>query len=79
MDFAGFMSSTTGRLLRIAAGIALIGMGLVIVQGMGGIILAIVGTLPLAAGIGNFCIFAPVFGRPLKAKAIPVRINHNRR
>jgi hypothetical protein len=70
MAFARFMSSVSGRLLRIVAGLALIVIGLVVVTGIGGIILAIVGLVPLVAGIGNFCFFAPVFRGPFLAKDI---------
>ena len=51
MGFARFMSSLTGRLLRIVGGIVLIVVGLTVVQGTGGIILAIVGLVPLLAGL----------------------------
>ncbi|MGE5223270.1 MAG: DUF2892 domain-containing protein [Omnitrophica WOR_2 bacterium] len=64
------MSSWTGRLIRIIAGIVLIGLGLGIVQGIGGWILAVVGFAPLVAGLFNFCVFAPLFGGPLLAKDI---------
>jgi hypothetical protein len=70
MEFARFMSSTFVRLLRIVAGIALIVIGLAVVHGTGGIILAIVGLVPLVAGLGNFCVFAPLFGGPFLAKEI---------
>jgi hypothetical protein len=70
MGFARFMSSLAGRLLRIVAGIALIVVGLAVVHGTGGIILAIVGLVVLAAGLLNFCIFAPLFGGPFWAKDI---------
>jgi len=70
MGFARFMSSLTGRLLRIVAGIALIIVGLVSVQGTVGIILAVVGAVVLAAGAFNFCIFAPIFGGPFWPKDI---------
>lgn len=70
MGFARFMSSITGRLLRIVAGVALIVIGLAVVHGTGGIILAIVGLVPLIAGLGNFCVFAPLFGGPFLAKDI---------
>jgi hypothetical protein len=70
MGFARFMSSLYGRLLRIVAGIALIIVGLAVVHGTGGIILAIVGLVPLVAGIFNFCVFAPLFGGPFLAKDI---------
>jgi hypothetical protein len=70
MGFAKFMSSLAGRLLRIVAGIALIVIGLVIVHGTGGIILAIIGLVPLVAGLFNFCVFAPLFGGPFLARDI---------
>jgi hypothetical protein len=65
-----FMSSMSGRLLRIVAGIALIIIGLAVVHGTGGIILAIVGLVPLVGRIFNVCIFAPLFGWPFLAKDI---------
>jgi len=64
------MSSTTGRFTRIVAGIALILIGLFVVHGVGGIILAIVGLLPLVAGMFDFCVFAPLFGAPLSGKQV---------
>ena len=70
MGFARFMSSWTGRILRIVAGIALILIGLLTVGGTGGTILAVVGLVPLIAGVFNFCVFAPLFGGPFLAKDI---------
>lgn len=80
MEFARFMSSSIGRLLRIVAGFALVVVGLVVVHGIGGIILAMVGLIPLIAGLFNFCVFAPLFGGPflakdLQLKAVPVKIS----
>ncbi len=70
MKFAKFMSSMTGRLLRIVAGIALVLIGLLVVQGTGGIILAAVGALLMLVGIFNVCLFAPLFGGPLKGSDV---------
>jgi Inner membrane protein YgaP-like, transmembrane domain len=80
MEFARFMSSMYGRLLRIVAGIVLVVVGLLAVQGIGGIILAIVGLVPLVAGLFNFCVFAPLFGGPfwskdLQPKPVPAKIS----
>jgi hypothetical protein len=66
MGFAKFMSSGLGRGLRIVVGLALIVIGLFSVGGTGGIILAVVGAVPLVAGIADVCLFAPLFGGPLK-------------
>ncbi|HSB65670.1 MAG TPA: DUF2892 domain-containing protein [Anaerolineales bacterium] len=68
--FIKFMASTAGRITRIIAGIALIALGLLVVHGVGGIILAVVGLVPLVAGLFDFCVFAPLFGAPLGGKQI---------
>jgi hypothetical protein len=66
MGFAQFMASGLGRGLRIIAGIILIAVGLAAVGGTGGIVLAVVGLVPLAAGVLDVCLVAPLFGAPLK-------------
>ena len=70
MGFARFMTSLAGRLLRIVAGIALIVIGLAVIHGTGGIILAVIGLVPLVAGVFNFCVFAPLFGGPFLGKDV---------
>lgn len=62
--FFRFIASPTGRIVRIVAGLALILLGLLALQGVGGWILAIVGLVPLAAGLFDRCVFAPLFGLP---------------
>jgi hypothetical protein len=59
-----FLASSTGRLIRAVAGLALIVIGLAVVGGVVGWILAIVGLVPLAAGAFDWCVFAPLFGLP---------------
>ncbi len=68
--FVSFMASTTGRVVRIIAGIALIAWGLAGLGGTTGIIVAVVGALPLLAGLFDFCVFAPLFGNPLSGSKI---------
>lgn len=70
MGFARFMSSMAGRGIRILAGVALILLGLFVVQGTGGVVLAVVGLVPAIAGLFNFCVFAPLFGGPFMGKDI---------
>jgi hypothetical protein len=65
-----FMASSAGRITRIIAGIALILLGLLVVHGVAGIVLSVVGLLPLVAGLVDFCVFAPLFGAPLGGKQI---------
>ncbi|MGQ9767500.1 MAG: YgaP family membrane protein [Anaerolineae bacterium] len=68
--FVKFMASTTGRAVRIVAGIILILIGLLLIKGTAGIIVAIIGLLPLAAGALDFCVFAPLFGAPMSGAKI---------
>ena len=60
----GFLASPAGRVTRIIAGLALILIGLLALGGIWGWILAIVGLVPLLAGVFDRCIFAPLFGLP---------------
>jgi hypothetical protein len=64
MGLARFMASGAGRLLRIVAGVALIVIGIRVVGGTGGWVLAAVGLLPFAAGLFNFCLFGPLLNAP---------------
>jgi hypothetical protein len=76
MGFVSFMASGAGRLLRAIAGLALIagGVALVMAQSLvGGVVLIVVGLLPLAAGAFDFCVFAPLFGAPLSGVRIRAR------
>jgi hypothetical protein len=68
--FISFMASPIGRLVRIIAGIALIAWGVLGLSGTTGIVVAIVGAVPLLAGLFDFCLFAPLFGCPLSGAKI---------
>jgi predicted cobalt transporter CbtA len=59
-----FLASSAGRVVRILAGVALILIGLFVVEGPVGWVLAVVGLVPLLAGIFDFCVFAPLAGLP---------------
>jgi Protein of unknown function (DUF2892) len=64
MAFAQLMNSTAGRILRIVVGLAVIAVGLFAVQGAAGIATALVGAIPLAAGVFDFCLMAPILSVP---------------
>lgn len=68
MGFEEFMASGVGRTLRTVAGIALIVLGAIL--GGGWWALAVVGLVPLLAGVFDFCVLAPLFGQPVSGKAI---------
>ncbi|OGO29822.1 MAG: hypothetical protein A2Z16_13050 [Chloroflexi bacterium RBG_16_54_18] len=68
--FVSFLASTSGRIIRVVAGLALILWGLWGLGGTAGIIIALVGAVPFLAGLFDFCVFAPLFGNPLSGKRI---------
>ncbi len=70
MEFARFMASPVGRIVRILAGVAMMVAGLRFVGGTGGLILAIAGVIPLAAGVFNFCGVAPLIHAPFWGKSV---------
>ena len=70
MSLIKFLASATGRWVRIIAGVVLIVLGLLVVKDTAGIVVAVIGVVPLAAGIFDFCVFAPLFGAPFSGKQI---------
>jgi len=65
-----FMASTTGRIVRIVAGVALIAWGLLGLGSASGVVVAVIGAVPLLAGLLDFCVFAPLFGCPISGPKI---------
>jgi uncharacterized membrane protein len=63
MGFAKLMATPMGRLIRIVAGMALVAVG-IYVGGAWGMVVGVVGAVPLLAGVFNVCLFAPLFGAP---------------
>ena len=69
-NFACFMASPTGRGIRIVAGLVIIAWGWSMRPETSGTVLMIVGLFPLAAGVFNVCLIAPIIGAPFSgAKA----------
>ena len=68
--FVSFMTSPAGRITRIVAGLALVLWGLLGLGGTAGIVVAVVGAVPLLAGLFDFCVFAPLFGAPMSGPKV---------
>lgn len=64
MSFVSFMSSSAGRALRVVVGLALIIVGLAVVGGTGGVVMAAIGALPLATGVLGICLLGAIFKQP---------------
>jgi hypothetical protein len=62
--FMAFIVSLAGRWTRFIAGAVLVVGGLFLVGGPAGILIAVVGLVPLIAGGIDVCVFAPLFGYP---------------
>lgn len=59
-----FMQGTAGRALRVILGLVLIYAGLFVLGGTLGIVVAVIGILPLAMGIWGPCLLGFVFKQP---------------
>lgn len=70
-----FLASQNGRIARIVAGLVLIVAGFLIGD-TAGIVIAVIGVVPLAAGALDICLFAPLFGQPLQGPQIRSRKQH---
>lgn len=68
--FFGFMASMAGRITRVVAGAALILVGLLVMEGAAGYVVAVIGLVPLFAGLFDVCVFSKLFGGPFKGSEI---------
>jgi hypothetical protein len=68
--FARFINSPAGRAVRFIAGLAMIGGGYAI-GGTGGVVLMVVGLVPLSAGLFNLCWISALLGGPLSGSRMP--------
>lgn len=68
--FAWFMASNTGRGLRIVVGLVLIVWGWSMHGQIAGTVLMVVGLVPLAAGVFDVCLLAPLLGAPFSGAKI---------
>jgi hypothetical protein len=71
MGFACFMASPLGRGGRIVLGLALIALGIGMVGGVLGWVMAVAGLPPLTLGIINGCVLAPFLKVPFKGSDLP--------
>jgi hypothetical protein len=68
-----FLASMPGRVTRIVVGAALVLWGLMGLEATTGIVVMVIGLIPLLAGIFDVCLVAPLFGAPLSGAKIRSR------
>lgn len=70
----GFLASGAGRAVRIIAGLIIIALGIWAVEStLWTWVLIIIGLVPLAAGLFDFCVFAPLFSLPFQGNDLRKR------
>jgi hypothetical protein len=62
-----FMQDSLGRVVRVVLGLVLIAAGLLVVGGTAGIVVAIIGLLPIVMGVWGPCALGFVFKQPTHA------------
>lgn len=69
-SFARLMNSPAGRLVRVVAGIGLIAWGYTQRADVTGVVLMVVGLVPLAAGAFDLCLISALLGGPISGARI---------
>ena len=69
MNFIKFMTSGTGRTARVVLGLVIMSIGLFVVRGALGTILAILALTPISGGMFDFCLAGLAMGYPLNGAA----------
>ena len=67
VKFAAWMAGPVGRIARILIGAALVVVG-VSMGGVGGVIVGLIGLVPVGLGMSNRCIISKAIGAPWKGE-----------
>jgi hypothetical protein len=68
--FARLVNTSVGRLARVVVGLGLIGWGYTMRGDTSGVVLMVVGLVPLAAGVFNLCLISALLGGPLSGARV---------
>ena len=68
--FAQFINTLAGRIIRLIAGVVLIVWGYTQLDQTLGIVLIVVGLIPLLAGALDLCLISALLGGPLSGKKV---------
>jgi uncharacterized membrane protein YjjP (DUF1212 family) len=67
---ARFVNSPTGRVVRVVVGIALILWGYTRLGSSAGVVLIVVGLIPLLAGVFDLCLVSALLGGPISGSRV---------
>lgn len=68
--FARFVNSPAGRIARLVVGVGLIGWGYTQLTTGTGLVLIVVGLVPLVAGAFDLCLISALLGGPISGARI---------
>ena len=71
--FARFVNSVAGRITRLIVGAALIIWGYTLLDQTLGIVLIVIGLIPLVAGALDLCLISALLGGPISGKKLRAR------
>ncbi len=57
-----FLLSPSGRMLRVMLGLGVIGVGVLLLQGTAGFLVAVIGLIPICTALSGVCVIGPLFG-----------------
>jgi hypothetical protein len=72
--FARFINTSSGRVARVVVGAVLIAWGYLWLDGTAGIVLIVVGLIPLVAGALNLCLISAMLGGPIRGDEVGARV-----
>jgi hypothetical protein len=61
-SFIVFLQSTPGRMLRVIVGLVVAAVGVLLIQGTAGFVVAVIGLIPISAALAGICFISPLFG-----------------
>jgi hypothetical protein len=68
-----FLQNAPGKMLRVVLGLMVVAFGTLVIQGTVGIIVAVIGLIPLFAALSGVCLIAPSLGTHLRGTRRQIR------
>ncbi len=61
-----FLQSPFGRMLRVMLGLGVVMVGILLLQGTAGFLVAVIGLIPIFTALSGVCVVGPLFGYTLE-------------